>query len=185
MNATIAWVITAVLVILAVLGFFAGLLVFMTIAAVAAFVAITPAVVNRSWTRTVSWPLLLLASIPLVLGVGRPSFFSDVVTSLSIAMLAMLVVVALQMTTTVRMTPRFAIFFVALSTMAFAGFWAVGSAISARYLGTDFVETNEELMIVFTAAALAGIAGGVIFRWYFRGQLKANVEAQPDVEVVA
>ncbi|KAB1190789.1 hypothetical protein GJR99_16895 [Haloferax sp. MBLA0078] len=185
MNAVISWAITAVLAILAVLGFLAGLLVVMAIAAVAALVAITPATVSRSWTRTVSWPLLLLASLPLVLGVGRPAFFTDIVVGLSIATLSMLVVVALQMTTTVRMTPRFAIFFVALATMAFAGFWAVGSALSAQYLGTAFVETNDQLMIIFTSAAIAGVLGGLLFRWYFRRQLKANLEIQPDVEVAA
>ncbi|WP_154326135.1 MULTISPECIES: hypothetical protein [Haloferax] len=184
-NAVISWAITAVLAILAVLGFLAGLLVVMAIAAVAALVAITPATVSRSWTRTVSWPLLLLASLPLVLGVGRPAFFTDIVVGLSIATLSMLVVVALQMTTTVRMTPRFAIFFVALATMAFAGFWAVGSALSAQYLGTAFVETNDQLMIIFTSAAIAGVLGGLLFRWYFRRQLKANLEIQPDVEVAA
>ncbi|WP_411966056.1 hypothetical protein [Haloferax sp. YSMS24] len=184
-NAAIAWAITALLAILAVLGFLAGLLVFMAIAAVTALVAITPAIVYRSWTRTMSWPLLVLASIPLVIGVGQPSFFSDVVTSLSIATLAMLVVVALQMTTTVRMTPAFAVFFVAMATMATAGFWAVGSAISAQYLGTAFVETNDELMIIFTAAVLAGVVGGFVFRWYFRRQLRANVDAQPEPEVAA
>ncbi|KAB1185531.1 hypothetical protein GJR98_15055 [Haloferax sp. MBLA0077] len=185
MNAAIAWVITAILAIIAVIGFLAGLLVVMAIAAVAALVAITPAAVTKSWTRTVSWPLLLLASLPLVLGVGRPAFFTDVVIGLSIATLSMLVVVALQMTTTVRMTPRFAIFFVMLATLAFAGFWAVGSAISAQYLGTAFVETNEQLMIIFTAAAIAGVLGGLLFRWYFRRQLKANLEAMPDAEVAA
>ncbi|WP_154269862.1 MULTISPECIES: hypothetical protein [Haloferax] len=184
-NAAIAWVITAILAIIAVIGFLAGLLVVMAIAAVAALVAITPAAVTKSWTRTVSWPLLLLASLPLVLGVGRPAFFTDVVIGLSIATLSMLVVVALQMTTTVRMTPRFAIFFVMLATLAFAGFWAVGSAISAQYLGTAFVETNEQLMIIFTAAAIAGVLGGLLFRWYFRRQLKANLEAMPDAEVAA
>ncbi|MFB6131499.1 MAG: hypothetical protein ABEJ28_11850 [Salinigranum sp.] len=106
-NAAIAWVLTAMLVGIAVLSLLNGLLVAMALAGVAAFVAIVPALVARAWTRTVSWPLLLVASIPLLLGATEPTFLRDVVVGLSVATLAMLVVVTLQMVTTVRMTPGF------------------------------------------------------------------------------
>lgn len=183
-NAAIAWVLAAVLVGIAVLSFLNGLLVHTAVAAVAAFVAVVPAITGGNWTRTVSWPLLLLASLPLALGAVQPTFFRDVVVGLSVATLAMLVVVALQMTTTVRMTPGFAVVFVVLTTLAAAGFWAVGSAASAAYLGTRFVETNGELMIVFTSALVAGVVAGLVFRWYFRRQLAANLEQRPDEGVV-
>ncbi|MFB6131498.1 MAG: hypothetical protein ABEJ28_11845 [Salinigranum sp.] len=45
--------------------------------------------------------------------------------------------------------------------------------------------TNEELMIVFTAAAVAGVVAGLLFRWYFRRQLAANVERGTDEGVMA
>jgi hypothetical protein len=183
-NAAIAWVLAAVLVGIAALSFLNGLLVHTAVAAVAAFVAVAPAVARGNWTRTVSWPLLLLASLPLALGAAQPTFFRDVVVGLSVATLAMLVVVALQMTTTVRMTPGFAVVFVVLTTLATAGFWAVGSAASAAYLGTRFVETNDELMIVFTSALVAGVVAGLVFRWYFRRQLAANLDRRPDEGVV-
>jgi len=88
----------------------------------------------------------------------------------------MLVVAALQSTGSVRMTPNFAVVFVVLVTMATAGFWAVGSTASAQYLGTSFVETNDELMIIFTAATLAGFVAGGLFQLYFRRQLRANLD---------
>ena len=185
-NAAIAWFFTAVLVAVAVLSFLSGLLVSTALAAVAAFVAVVPALASRIWTRTVSWPLVLLASLPLAFGTAQPGFFREFVVGLSVATLAMLVVVALQLVTSVRMTPAFAVFFVALTTTATAGFWAVGSAASAAWFGTRFVETNDELMVIFTAALLSGIVGGLLFRWYFRRQLGAARDlAATDEEVVA
>lgn len=183
LNAAIAWVMTALIGLAAVVSFFAGLFVPMAVAAVAVAVAIVPAAVKRSWTRTVPWPMLLLASLPLLVGALSPSFLGDTIFALGIAALAILVVVALQMTTTVRMTPNFAIGFVVLATLATAGFWALGSAASARYLGTNFIETNDELMIIFTSALIASLFSALIFRWYFRRQLKANLEADPVEEV--
>ena len=175
-NAMIAWVLAIVLVALAIVSFLNVLLVETVMAAIAAFVAISPAVVFRSWTRTVPWPLLLIASLPLFVATTRPEFFGEIVTGISVATLAMLVVVALELTTTVRMTPQFAVFFTVIVTLATAGFWAVGSAASATYLGTTFIKTNTELMTVFTATLIAGIVAGVLFWLYFRRQLAANAD---------
>ncbi|MEF8785737.1 MAG: hypothetical protein V5A45_07355 [Haloarculaceae archaeon] len=175
-NAAITWLLVGVLVAVAILAFLEFLLVRMALAAVSAFVAIVPALVSRTWTRTVPWPLLLICTVPLAVGGLGPSFFADFAIGLSIAALGMLVVVALQLTGSVRMTPNFAIVFVVLTTMATAGFWAVGSAGSAQYLGTAFVETNDDLMEIFTAATLAGFVAGVLFRTYFRRRLQANLD---------
>ncbi|MGM0717752.1 MAG: hypothetical protein ACQET5_11390, partial [Halobacteriota archaeon] len=155
-NAAISWLLVIALVVVAITALFELLLIRMALAALAAFVAIAPALVSRAWTRTVPWPLLLICTIPLSLGSIGLSFLADFVTGLSIAALGMLVVVSLQLTGRVRMTPNFAVFFVVLATLATAGFWAVSSAVSAQYLGTVFVETNDDLMMIFTAATLAG-----------------------------
>jgi hypothetical protein len=183
LNAAFAWVLTALLGLTAVIHFLFGSLAVMAVAAVAAAVALVPAVVLGSWTRTVPWPMLLLAAVGLLAGLS-PSFLGDTLFALSIAALAILVVVALQMTTSVRMTPNFAIGFVVLATMATASFWALGSAASARWLGTEFIETNEQLMMVFTSALVASLVSAAVFRWYFRRQLAANV-AERTEEVAA
>ena len=171
-NAVIAWTITGALVLRALSSVLSIRLVAAALAATAAAVALVPAIVSGSWTRTVPWPLLLLASVPLLLGGLAPTFLRLVVTGTGVAALGMLVVVALQQTTSVRMTPGFAVAFVVLATLAFAGLWAVGSAASAAFLGTAFVSTNTELMYVFTAALVGGVVGGGAFRWYFRRQLR-------------
>jgi hypothetical protein len=181
-NAAVAWLLTAFLATTAILHALSGLLVVASVAAVATAVAVVPAAVRGSWTRTVPWPMLLLAALGLGATFGA-SFLGDVVFALSTAALAILLVVALQMTTAVRMTPNFAVGFVVVSTLGTAGLWALGSAASARYLGTPFVETNDELMLVFTAALLASLVAALAFRWYFRRQLRANVAPETDGEV--
>lgn len=175
-NAAISWLLVIALVVVAITALFELLFVRMALAALAAFVAIAPALVSRAWTRTVPWPLLLICTIPLSVGGIGLSFLADFVTGLSIAALGMLVVVSLQLTGRVRMTPNFAVFFVVLATLATAGFWAVGSAVSAQYLGTVFVETNDDLMMIFTAATLAAFVAGGLFRAYFRHRLRANLD---------
>ena len=185
LNALVAWAMTAVLVLTAVVNFFEGALVTMGLAAVAAAVALVPAVVSRVWTRTIPWPMLLLASLPLVVGAFSPSFVGDTIFALGIAALAILVVVALQMTTTVRMTPNFAIAFVVLTTLATAGFWALGSAASAQLFGTRFIETNDQLMAIFTSALVASGISALAFRWYFGRVLEANRGADAVEEVDA
>lgn len=183
LNAAIAWVLTAVLVVAAILNLLAGLFVALAIAAVTAAVAIVPPLVYRSWTRVVPWPLLLVAALPLVVGAYRPSLLGEFVSSISVAVLAMLVVVVLELTTTVRMAPWFAVFFTVMATLATAGFWAVGSALSATYLGTTFLETNDQLMYVFTAALVGGVVAGGLFRLYFRRRLAADREQLQSGEV--
>jgi hypothetical protein len=170
-NAILAWVLTALLGVTAILHFLFGSLVVMAVAGVAAAVAIVP------------WPMLLLAGVALLPGLG-PSFVGDFVFASAIAALAILVVVVLQMTTDVRMTPNFAIGFVVVATMGTASLWALGSAASARWLGTSFLGTNDQLMIVFTAALLASLVSALVFRWYFRRQLEANAAERVE-EVVA
>ncbi|MDS0294989.1 hypothetical protein [Halogeometricum luteum] len=175
-NAAVAWILTAVIAAVGVGNLLTGGIIVAAFAVVTTFVAATPALVHRSWTKTVPWLMLLLASLPLLVGTYDRQILGDAVFALSIGMLALLVVVALQMTTTVRMTPNFAIGFVMITTMGTAGVWALGSAASARYLGTAFVETNQELMGVFSVVLVVSVVSAVAFRWYFRRQLEANLD---------
>lgn len=176
LNAGIAWLLTGLLLIAAIGNFSSGSFTTAVFAAAAAIVAVVPAYVHRSWHRTVPWSLLLIASLPFLLSAAPLTFADEFLSAIGLAMLAMLVVVALQLTTTVRMTPRFALFFVTIATMGITGVWAVGSAASAAYLGTEFVQTNRQLMYLFIAATLAGVVAAGLFRWHFRRQFRANVE---------
>lgn len=175
-NAVVSWVLTALLAVTAFFALTNARLDVVILAGAATAVALVPVLVSGRWTRTVPWPLLLVASFPLVFG-ATGTVVGVLAVGIGVSALALLVVVALQMTTAVRMTPRFALAFVFLMTLATAGFWAVTSAASARYFGTAFVETNDDLMVLFSAALLAGVVASGIFRWYFGRVLRENSEA--------
>jgi hypothetical protein len=77
------------------------------------------------------------------------------------------------------MTPGFAVAFVAIATMATAGFWAVARWIVDLTLGTTFIldpalaehAIEEALMWEFVASTIAGIGAGVVFAVYVRQQV--------------
>lgn len=173
-NAALAWVFAVLLGVAAIGNLLAGLLVTAAVAIVAVATVVVPAVVQRLWRRTVPWPLVLVASLPLAVSAVESSFASGFLSAIGIATLALLVVVDLGLVTRVRMTPGFAVVVVVVATMGLAGFWALGSAASAAYFGTTFVSTNRELMWVFVAATFAGMVAGRSFRWYFRRRLAAT-----------
>ncbi|WP_436908682.1 hypothetical protein [Halosimplex marinum] len=171
-NAALAWGFTALLALAAVQRLLSGRLVGAVVAATAVGLSTLPVALGRSRLRTVPWPVLALATLPFVVGSVEPTVYGLVVEGAGVAALGMLAVVALQLTTTVRTTPRFAVAFVFLVTLAATGVWTVLSAAAATYFGGEFVETNAELMRVFTAATVGGVLGGLVFRWYFRRQLR-------------
>ncbi|WP_435359022.1 hypothetical protein [Haloarchaeobius sp. DFWS5] len=181
-NAVIAWTITGILVLAAVNNLLDFRLVDLLLAGTAVVLASIPAVVSRSWTRTVPWPLVFIAALPILVGSLDPTFFKLAVIGAGVAALGMLLVVDLQLTTAVRMTPGFAVWFVVMMTLAFAGAWAVSSAFEAAYFGGTFVQTNTELMNIFTAALVGGLVGGLAFRLYFRRELRRQARSTPGAE---
>jgi hypothetical protein len=181
-NAVITWVLTGILATAVIVHLFVGHFDGAAFATVATVTAVVPPVVARSWSHTLPWPLLAVASLPLVLGPLQPAFLGQFFIGIGVAALGMLVVSTLQVATTLRMTPAFAVFFVCLTTLAVAGFWAVGSAVSAAYLGGTFVETNDELMLLFSVALVAGLVSGLAFWLYFRWRLRREQSPPRGVE---
>ncbi|WP_265111103.1 hypothetical protein [Halosolutus halophilus] len=181
-NAVITWVLTGILATAVIAHLFVGYFVGAAFATVATATAVVPPLVVRSWTHTLPWPLLVVASLPLVLGPLQPAFLGQFFVGVGVAVLGMLVVSTLQLTTTLQMTPAFAVFFVCITTLAVAGFWAVGSAFSAAYLGDTFVETNDDLMLIFSVALVAGLVSGFTFWLYFRWQLRREQSPPRGVE---
>ena len=175
-NALVAWLFVSVLALAAVVNLLAGELMTAVVAGVGVVVAVVPAWVKRSWQRTIPWPLLALTVLPFALGAVRLPFAAGFVRSGSVATLALLVVVALQLTTTVRMTPDFAVWFSVVATLGTAGIWTFCAWLSAEYFGTTFFQTNTELMMFFLATFVAGIVVAGVFRWYFGRRLRENVQ---------
>lgn len=180
-NALLAWLLVVFVVLVAAGSFLEGNLLWTGFAVAVAALAVVPPVAYRNPTVMLPWEVLLLAVLPL-LGhvVATLPLTSDLTTYLSVAAIALVVAVELDVFTRVRMNDWFAVLFVVIATMAAAGVWALVQWFSDLYLGTSFIqpkppvtEAEQEaalnaLMWDFVAATVAGLLAGLLFVWYFR-----------------
>ncbi len=139
-NAALAWVLTAFVGVLAVEGFLTGDFLWMCFPLVVLVLALIPPLTYRAPTTMLPWEVLALCSLP-VLGraLATNVLASDLATYLSVAALALVVAVLLEVFTPVRMPPWFAVVFVVIATVATAGVLAVAQWAADVTLGTTFI----------------------------------------------
>ncbi|GGL52947.1 hypothetical protein [Halocalculus aciditolerans] len=191
-NAVLAWLLVAFILLVFAESLWMRDLVWAGFTLVVAGVALVPPVVARDPEIMLPWEVVLLAALPvLARTVTTWGPATDLATSLSIAALALLVAVELDVFTPVRMTPWFAIAFTVIATMATAGLWAVGQWLADLFLGTYYVlpppgsgmtegDALYRLMWDFVGATGVGLVAGVVFEWYFR----RVVDSATRIEVV-
>jgi len=167
-NALFAWAIVAVLVGVFAESLLDGDLISMAIITGLAAVVLAPAVSARDWRVMLPSELLVLALLPVLVGALFGGELGIFATYVALAALALVITVELHMFTSLRVTPWFAIVLVVMTTMATAAVWGILRWNADRLLGTNFLTTNEALMIEWIYVALAGIAAGVLFEAYFR-----------------
>ena len=177
LNALGGWIIVVVLFGVAVSSLVRGNYLWTVFATTVTVLAVLPPVLLVNRYAMLPWEILLLAALPVV---GRlfetVPVTGNLASYLSVAAIALIIAVELHVFTPVRMTPRFAVVFVAVATMAAAGGWAVVRWGADIMLGTTFVldpaltehEIEEALMWDFVAATFAGAVAGVLFEYYFR-----------------
>lgn len=190
-NALLAWVLAVFVLVVAVANAVAGSLLWAGFAGtVLALILVVPAS-YRTPRAMLPWELLLVACLPLL---GR-TFATVPVTSalatyLSVAAVALVVAVELQMLTQVRMTPRFAVGFVVITTLAAAGAWAVARFALDSLLGTTFLldpavdeaVIERELMFEFVYSTAAGFLAGLLFEGYFRRKRRRDTVLPSEVD---
>lgn len=191
-NALVGWAIILVLVGVAVASLVSGNLLWMIFASSVALLAVLPPVLLFNRFAMLPWEILLLASLPVV---GRlfatVPVTGNLASYLSVAAIALILAVELHVFTPVRMTPRFAVLFVVVTTMAAAGGWAVLRWGSDNLLGTTFIldpamtehAIEEALMWEFVASTIAGVGAGLVFAFYVARRLGINrlpSEVQPE-----
>jgi hypothetical protein len=168
LNAVLAWPFVAVLLVVFVESLVQGDLRWIVFVGFVGGVVLLPPVAYRDWRVVLPWELLAVALMPiLVRGLvgGRVGTFA---TYLSLAALALLVVVELHMFTQLTLTPWFAVTIVVMTTLAAVAVWTVLRWNADIFLGTDYLVDNETLMIEWLYVALAGVAAGVLFDAYFK-----------------
>jgi hypothetical protein len=175
-NARIAWAVVALLVALVGVELLAGSALRATFIASVVVLAVLPPLVYRSRRVMLPWGVLVLVAAP---GVGYefagPGTLSEFATYLAVAAVALVVAVELHLFTRVEMSPRFAVGFVVVVTMAAAGLWALVRYGADLWLGTSFLlgagppaAVEEALMWDFVYSTAAGLLAGVGFEWGFR-----------------
>lgn len=172
LNAALAWVLVASVLVAAGRSFLRGDLLWSGFAATVAALSLFPPLLAGDARTTLPWEILLLAAVPVL---GRAFLAAQVggfASYLAVAALALIVAVELHVFTDVEMSPGFAAGFVVIATMATAGLWALARWVADIYFRTGFLATEETLMWEFVASTAAGVFGGAVFAWYV--ERKAN-----------
>ncbi|WP_324662313.1 hypothetical protein [Haloarcula sediminis] len=174
-NALLAWLVVGLILAAAAGSVSGGEPLWAAFTGVLAAIVLLPPLSYRSVDAMLPWEIVLLSALPVV---GRlfatVPVTGNLATYLSVAAVALIVAVELQLFTPVKMTPRFAVVFVGVTTMATAGIWAVVRWGADLTLGTAFIldpalsehAIEEALMWEFVASTLAGVGAGVVFALY-------------------
>ena len=167
-NAIVSWAMVGVLALVFLESALDFDLLWIAFVAVTGAIVLVPPVAYRDWRVMLPWELLVVATLPiLVRGLvgGEVGMFAHY---LSIAGLALLITVELHMFTELKLTHWFAVALVAMTTMAAVAAWSIVRWTMDALLGTEFLTTNEALMLEFGYVTLAGLVAGVLFDAYFR-----------------
>ncbi|WP_135534330.1 hypothetical protein [Halostella pelagica] len=185
-NAGIAWLLVGFLGVIAVVELVDGEFLWAGFAATVCVLSLLPIVAYRSAEVMLPWEVVAVAALP-VLGrtVATVPVTGNLATYLSVAAVALIIAVQLQVFTSVEMTYGFAILFVVVTTMAAAGTWAVVRWAADIQLGTGFLVGYEDpeyaLMIEFVYSFVVGIVAGVVFELYFRRRVDTHERLPEEV----
>jgi hypothetical protein len=176
-NALVGWLFVAFLVGVAGESFIEGDIRWgLFVSGVVVLCLVVPAAF-RNREMMLPWEVIALAALPTFVGaVITNDVVTDITLYVSVAALALIVAVQLDLFTQVRMTVGFAIVFVVLGTLAAAGVWAVLRWSLDVTLGTNLLlepgvsddTVHDDMMVEFFYSALAGVGAGIVFEVYFR-----------------
>lgn len=192
-NAVLGWMLVAFVAVVAVQRLLTGRLLWAIVAAFVVALAVLPPIGYRDPMAMLPWEVLALGSVSalgtVIADLVTWSFGVRIATYLSVAALALIVAVELDLFTAVRMPPWFAVLFVVIATLATAGVLAVAQWLSDLYLGTTFLldpalseaEIERRVMWDFVAATAGGALAGQVFEWYFRRRARTHARLPEEV----
>lgn len=168
-NAAVAWLFTGFIFLSAVGALTQWDIVWAGFASVLLVLALLPPLRFRSPRVMVPWEAVAIGALPL-LGrfLGAQSLQHPVTVYGAITAIALMVAAELVLFTSVRMTPRFAVMFVTLTTIASAGVLAVVQWLVERFVGWALLPSERVVMLGFVAATGTGLAAGLLFDVYIR-----------------
>ena len=163
-NAVIGWVLTGIVALSAIWNGLTAAILWCGLALLVVVVASLPALATRDWTAMLPWPVLSVAAVAVIArGVGLGP---EAAGYLIVATLALIVVVELEVFTSVELSRRFAVAFAVMTTMALQALWTVAQFYSDRWFGTAFLHSQTELQQDIVIVTLVGFVLGGLFEWY-------------------
>ncbi len=180
-NAGLAWVLTAATGLVGVEATVLGDPVWGVFAALAALIAILPAVRFANPLVMPPWEVMGLVALPMFGRTVLTGLSGTLVTYLAVAGVALVVAVEIHTFTPVSFTIGFAILLTVVATMATAGVWGVLRGAADWYLGFDTMPGNKNLNWEFVYSVVAGAAAGLVFEYYFRRESGAEERVPDDV----
>lgn len=168
-DALASWLIVAVLVLAAVASVAVGEPVWAVFVAGGLVIVLLPAAVRRDPSVMPPWEVLVFVALPIASQfLDLPDVLADLTSYLALLAVGVLVVVELHVFSPVEMTPRFAVGFVVLVTMASAGVWAILQYASDVYFQTTLVGNKTTLMWDLVFATAISLVASPVFAVYFR-----------------
>jgi hypothetical protein len=164
-NAALGWTFAGVTAAVGIAAAVTGALAWAGLWFLLALVVAVPAMRTGNWKTLVPWPLPALgAAAAVVQGVG---LYPELTGYVAVASLALLVVVELDVFSSVEMSRRFTVVFAAMTTMAAQAWWTVVQFVSDWWFGTTFLRSQTELQWDIVAVTVVAIVVGGFFVWYF------------------
>ena len=163
-NAVIGWGLTGIVALSAIGSALTAAILWCGLALLVVVVASMPALATRDWTAMLPWPVLSVAAVAVIaraIGLGP-----EAAGYLIVATLALMVVVELEVFTSVELTRRFAVAFAVMTTMALQALWTVAQFFSDRWFGTAFLRSQTELQQDIVIVTIIGFVLGALFEWY-------------------
>lgn len=164
-NAAIGWTLIGIMALGAAESFLTNAILwgFFSLAIVA--VAALPALADRDWTTMVPWLLVLVATIAVI--ARAVGVYSEAAGYVATASLALMIVVELEVFTSVELSQWFAVSFAVMTALALQSIWIIAQFYSDLWLGTSFLSTQTELQEDIVIVTVVAIVVGGLFYWFF------------------
>lgn len=168
-NSLISWAVVAALMLAAAVSVMSGEPVWAVFVAGGLVIILLPMGICRDPSVMPPWEILVFAALPITSQFfDLPDVLADLTTYLAILAVGVLVVIELHVFSPVEMTPRFAVGFIVLVTMATAGVWAILQYASDVYFNTTLIENKTTLMWDLVFATAISLVATPFFAIYFR-----------------
>jgi len=192
LNAFIGWAMVLFLALLGIGNFIYGRFMWTILIAFVIGIIITPAIRMHKLSVMPSWYFIFLAILPIIGSSTAWYFFSTSIPFyVSVATIALLLAAEINWFTSVRMTHRFTILLVIVTTLAISGLWHLVEWLLDMHFGTSYLMNglspdaiNDAVMHQFIYATITGIAAGALFGWYFRSAENSDLVEVPTLTSV-